>query len=575
MGKVIVLPPEIYNRIAAGEVIENPASVVKELIENSLDAGATEIEIKIKEAGTKEITVIDNGEGMTEEDALLAIKKHTTSKIKSIDDLNNIKSYGFRGEALSSIVSVSITEIITKTKEIELGLKLFIEDSGKKISKSYVASKDGTTIKVLNLFYNTPARKKFLKGKTTEIRYIKETVTSIALAQPKVKFTLNIDNQNEFNFYQKENFFERIIEVFGEELRDNLIYFENLSDYFQVRGYVSKPNFNRPTRNFQYLFLNQRPITAKYFNFWISEAYKELLPTGRFPYAFVYIIASPQFVDVNVHPAKKEVRFLNEFYIGEKIISGIRNALTSENIIPAVNLPSSEQIKNEDLKENIQQAINYFVSKKENEKEIEKSFYQEKELEKPMPIKENFFTLFNTYIFYEKDDNEVLVIDQHAAHERVIYERLKRDIENKKEIIQNLLIPLNITLSPSEMNLLKENKELLNEIGFLFGEFGQNTIAIYGVPSYIRHIDDRQLFLDIIAILAEEKKVDRLKVREKILKSMACKSAIKAGDYLSKEQKEFLIKDLLENEGEYTCPHGRPAVVKLFKKEIEKWFQRT
>jgi len=207
MGKVIVLPPEIYNRIAAGEVIENPASVVKELIENSLDAGATEIEIKIKEAGTKEITVIDNGEGMTEEDALLAIKKHTTSKIKSIDDLNNIKSYGFRGEALSSIVSVSITEIITKTKEMELGLKLFIEDSGKKISKSYVASKDGTTIKVLNLFYNTPARKKFLKGKTTEIRYIKETVTSIALAQPKVKFTLNIDNQNEFTFYQKENFF--------------------------------------------------------------------------------------------------------------------------------------------------------------------------------------------------------------------------------------------------------------------------------------------------------------------------------------------------------------------------------
>lgn len=571
MGKVILLPPEIYNRIAAGEVIENPASVVKELIENSLDAKADEIEIKIKDAGKKEIIVSDNGEGMTEEDALLAIKKHATSKVKTVQDLNNITTYGFRGEALSSIVSVSIVEIITKTHESEAALKLLIEDSGKKISKSYISAKTGTTIRVLNLFYNTPARKKFLKSSQTELRHIKETIIAIALANPKVKFTFTVDSENEFTFYKRNNFLERIIEIFGEELKDNLIYFENSTNFFQVRGYVSKPSFNRPSRNFEYLFLNHRPISTKYFSYWISEAYKELLPKGRYPYAFVYIFASPEFVDVNVHPAKKEVRFVNEYLIGEKIILGIRNSLSNIE----KSLPVIEQEKAE-LKVKIENGIQTFIES-EASKPQDKAVFQKKEIEPKISEfkKENFFTLFNTYIFYEKNDEEVLVIDQHAAHERVIYERLKREMENKKENIQNLLIPLNIHLSSIEMDVLNSKKEVLNELGFVFGEFGPNSIAVYGVPSYIRHTDDKQLFLDIISFLLENQKIDSVKLKEELLKTIACKSAIKAGDYLSKEQKEYLIKDLLENEMEYTCPHGRPAVVKLLKREIEKWFQRT
>ena len=574
MGKIVLLPPEIYNRIAAGEVIENPASVVKELIENSLDANADELKIIIKNAGKKEITVSDNGEGMTEEDVTLAIKKHSTSKIKTVEDLNNIKTFGFRGEALSSIVSVAIVEIITKTSNMDAGVKLLVEDAGRKIKKTYIPTKTGTTVKVLHLFYNTPARLKFLKSNNTELKYIKDTITAIALSNPDIKFELIVDAQKDLTFYKQETVLDRICEIYGAELKETLIYFESGDDFLKVKGYISKPAINRPTRNVQYLFLNKRPIIAKYFNFWISEAFKELVPKGRYPYAFVYIDASSEFVDVNVHPAKKEVRFLNEFFIGNKIINTIKSVLSPQTAIPEI--PHIEPKKSEnkkEIKESIQNAIYKFVQTQEKKKQpvvtpVEPVSFKEFKTE-------NFFTLFNTYIFYEKNENEVLVIDQHAAHERVIYERLKYEIKKKENLTQNLLIPLNVSLSPSEMEVLKSTEDILKEIGFVFEEFGQNTIAIYGVPSYIRHTDDKSLFLDIISLLMDNKKVDTITLKEEILKTIACKSAVKAGDYLNKEQKEVLIKQLLDVESKYTCPHGRPAIIKLSKKEIEKWFSRT
>jgi len=545
MGKIVLLPPEIYNRIAAGEVIENPASVVKELIENSLDANADNIVVQIKEAGKKEITVIDNGEGMTEEDALLAIKKHSTSKIKTVEDLNNIKTFGFRGEALASIVSVAIVEIITKTAEMETAVKLLIENDGKKINKTYVSTNTGTTVKVLRLFYNTPARLKFLKSNNTEIKYIKDIFTAIALANPDVKFELTIEHSSDIILHKQQTVLDRICEIFGEELRENLLYFESGDNFLNIRGYVSKPIITRPSsKNVQYLFLNKRPITAKYFNYWISESYKEIVPKGRYPFAFVYITASSEFVDVNVHPAKKEVRFLNEFFVSNKLINAIRDVLTQEKAVPEITISVPE--KKEEIKESIQKSIHRFVQT--HQEPIQKD-YTPAATGKPETFKEfkseNFFTLFNTYIFYEKDENEVLVIDQHAAHERVIYERLKRETEKKKNLTQNLLIPLNITLSPSELEVLKSAESLLKDIGFVFEEFGQNTIAIYGVPSYIRHTDDKTLFLDIISLLMDNKKADTVTLKEEILKTMACKSAVKAGDYLNKEQKEMLIKQLL------------------------------
>ncbi len=573
MGKIVLLPPEVYNRIAAGEVIENPASVIKELIENSLDANSSEIIIKIKDAGKKEISVTDNGEGMTEEDALLAIKKHSTSKIKKVEDLENIETYGFRGEALSSIVSVSRTEIITRQKSMDSAVRLVIENSGKKVNKFYIQSKVGTTIKVLSLFYNTPARLKFLKSNNTELKYIKQTLTSIALTNPQIKFEVYNDENRDIMFYQQENILNRICEIFGEELREDLIYIESGDNYFKVQGYISKPAVNRPTRNFQYLFLNNRPITAKYFNFWISEAYKDLIIKGRFPIAFIYLTAAPDFVDINVHPSKKEVRFLNEYFVGNKIIKTIKSNLT-----PEIGIPTLKNLNEKRIEEGIADSIKNSISKfLESENETELTNHKTASLNYEQTVSANktlnFFTLFNTYIFIQKDD-EVLIIDQHAAHERVIYERLKKEIEKEENLTQNLLLPINLNLSPVELEVLKKHQDILRKLGFVFEDFGGNSVAIYGVPSYIRHKDDKNLFKDIIADLMANKKIDKLNLKEEVLKTISCKSAIKAGDYLSYEEKEILIKDLLEKEERYTCPHGRPAVVKLSKKEIEKWFAR-
>ncbi|MBN1897381.1 MAG: DNA mismatch repair endonuclease MutL [Spirochaetes bacterium] len=577
MTKIISLPPEIYNRIAAGEVIENPASVVKELVENSLDAHASEIKIIVQNGGKKEITVMDNGEGMSEDDALLAMKKHTTSKIRDLDDLNHIHTFGFRGEALSSMVSVAQMEIKTRTKESDAAVKFFIEPGGKKIKKDYGPSETGTTVRVLNLFHNTPARLKFLKSDATEIKYIKETVTAIALAHYDKKFELIIDNKNDITLYRSPTILDRIREIFGRELGEHLIYLESAEDLFDLKGYVSKPSENRSTRQFQFLFLNQRPIKAKYFSYWISEGYKEMIPRSRYPFAFIFIDAASEFVDVNVHPAKKEVRFLNEYFLGNRLIKAIRSLLTPATGISQVHLDVSSgespkqktDIQKESIKESVSRSL----------------FQYEKKGRRPAPvpdfeqkttfIKENYFTLFNTYIFYEKNEDEILIVDQHAAHERVIYERIKRAVAEKNNMTQSLLIPLNISLSPAEQEVLKSSRDILKQIGFEFEEFGQNTMTLQGVPSYIRHMDDRQLFLDIMGLIMENKKVDPVTIKEEIMKEMACKSAVKAGDYLSKEQKEILLQDLLEDESRFTCPHGRPAVVRISKKEIEKWFHRS
>ncbi len=588
MGEIVELTPDIYNRIAAGEVIENPASVVKELVENSIDAGADIVKVIVEKAGKKRIVVEDNGKGMSEEDAILSIKKHTTSKIKSVEDLQNIKTFGFRGEALSSIVSVAIVDIITRRKEDEVGVKLHIENND--IQISHIGTNPGTRIVVNNLFYNTPARLKFLKSDSSELLKIKDMLTNFAMANYNVRFEIYIDNKTPLIFKKENTLLDRLKMIWGKDVTDNLLYFEISKPLFKIYGYASKPSLNKPNRSSQYLFLNKRIIKNKYFNYWISKAYENLIIKGRYPIVFVFIDASPEFVDVNVHPAKTEVRFLNEYIISSSLIYAIRKSLENENIIPEIKREIST--KNEDksgIKKEIENSImNFFKRNKDNESISEKDFFIKKEVE----VKEkevdkeryeeknsfytgNYFSLFNTYIFFEKNDEEVLIIDQHAAHERIIYERLKRDIEKKENIKQNLLIPINVNLSPVEGEIVKNNISLFNEIGFEVEEFGNNSYLIRSIPAYIRHNqDDKSLFKDIIEILKENRKVDKKVIFDEILKTMSCKSAIKAGDYLSKEEKEFLITELLKNEEVYTCPHGRPAIIRLKKYEIEKWFKR-
>ncbi len=588
MGEIVELTPDIYNRIAAGEVIENPASVVKELVENSIDAGADIVKVIVEKAGKKRIVVEDNGKGMSEEDAILSIKKHTTSKIKSVEDLQNIKTFGFRGEALSSIVSVAIVDIITRRKEDEVGVKLHIENND--IQISHIGINPGTRIAVNNLFYNTPARLKFLKSDSSELLKIKDILTNFAMANYNVRFEIYIDNKTPLIFKKENTLLDRLKMIWGKDVTDNLLYFEISKPLFKIYGYASKPSLNKPNRSSQYLFLNKRIIKNKYFNYWISKAYENLIIKGRYPIVFVFIDASPEFVDVNVHPAKTEVRFLNEYIISSSLIYAIRKSLENENIIPEIKREIST--KNEDksgIKKEIENSImNFFKRNKDNESISEKDSFIKKEVE----VKEkevdkeryeeknsfytgNYFSLFNTYIFFEKNNEEVLIIDQHAAHERIIYERLKRDIEKKENIKQNLLIPINVNLSPVEGEIVKNNISLFNEIGFEVEEFGNNSYLIRSIPAYIRHNqDDKSLFKDIIEILKENRKVDKKVIFDEILKTMSCKSAIKAGDYLSKEEKEFLITELLKNEEVYTCPHGRPAIIRLKKYEIEKWFKR-
>ncbi len=584
MGEIIELSPEVFNRIAAGEVIENPASVVKELVENSLDAGADFIKIIIKQSGKKEITVADNGRGMSEEDALLSIKKHTTSKIKNVNDLHKIKTFGFRGEALSSIISVAIVDVITKRDKDDIAVKLHIENSGKDVSLSKAGANTGTTISVFNLFYNTPARLKFLKSDSSELTRIKNIFTSIAMANFDVRFELYVDNMEPIIYKKQTTVLDRLSEIYGESIKNKLIFFETDRQSFKIYGYAGKPDFNKPNRTSQFLFLNRRPIKTKFFSYWLSVAFDNFLMKGRHPVAFVFINASPEFVDVNVHPAKTEVRFLNESVLSGTIINSIRNALNNTDIIPEVSVKQEsvtefkEEVKTSlmNFYEKHTSANNNYPDTKISDSSVTKksvSYNNEKDENNYPYIKENYFTLFNTYIFLEQGEN-VLIIDQHAAHERIIYERLKRDIEKRENIKQNLLIPININLTPDEYEVVKNNIDILESIGFDIEEFGINSYVLRSVPAYIRHSNDKELFFDIVAVLKEGKKISRKEVFDEILKTMSCKSAVKAGDYLNKEQKEYLIKELLKEEEVYNCPHGRPAVIKLSKYEIEKWFKR-
>ncbi len=571
MAKVILLAPEVYNQIAAGEVIENPASVVKELIENSLDAGASKIKIEITRAGKREIKVVDNGEGMTEEDLSLAIKKHATSKIKDMKDLQKIVSYGFRGEALPSIISVSIVEIITKTEEMEAGVRFFIEEGGKKIYKNYVSHPVGTTVRVLNLFYNTPARKKYLKSDATELRHIKEVFLNFLLARYDVDLHLLIDKKNKEEFKATQDLLERINQIYTKEITKKLIPIKEEREGIKIYGYVSTPDLNRPTRSEQFLFLNKRPIHHRYFSFWIQQAYMDLIPKGRFPYAFVYIDMLPELIDVNVHPSKKEVRFQDEYFVSSLIIKSIKNALKLKEAIPVMN---GDRFKPTELNQGKREFLSKATVRSDERRQPTFDEKVEHTLPKFYAYPGKIFSIFNTYIIYAEKES-ILIIDQHAAHERIIFERLKKVISEGKIEIQKLLMPVIISLSPEEIEIIKEKEELLKKLGYEIEEFGGNTIILRGIPAYIRRTDDRELFLDIIALIKEKHALKPYELIEEILKQMACKSAVKAGDPLTVPEMENIVSHILKETEIFFCPHGRPVVIKLTKKEFEKMFHRS
>lgn len=582
MAQIIELKPEIYNRIAAGEVVENPASIVKELLENSIDAESSEIEINIKQAGKKEITIVDNGYGMNKDDLYLAIKKHTTSKIKNVKDLNNIKTFGFRGEALSSIISVSIVELTSKTKQMDMGIKLIIENAGSKIIENKVSLNKGTSIKVSHLFHNTPARLKFLKNDKKELLNIKQTINSLIIPHYTVNFKVQYEDQNPVIYKAKKSILDRIKDVYGEEFISDLIEFKNINSEFKLFGYISKPSFNKSNKNYQFLYLNNRPIVTKFFNYWLTIAYENLLMKQRYPIAFIFLEAPPTYYDVNVHPAKREVRFINEHYISQTIIHNIKSNLNKELFIPEIkniNQPREKEINKKKYIKEVNTTINRFLSDFQNEEVFDNNIKKKNSKNTFTSLEAlynvDYLSLFNTYIIFEMiNENTVYLIDQHAAHERILYERIKRDSENAEEISQNLLIPIHLQLSNVEYQVVMDHLDIFQDIGYQIEDFGGQSIILKAIPSYFQNIDDKQLFLDVLSDIMENKTIDKIRLKDDIISSIACRSAIKAGDRISEIEKQAIIKDLMEIENRYTCPHGRPAVIKLTKQELEKWFKR-
>jgi len=611
--KIKILPPDLVNKIAAGEVVERPVSVVKELVENSIDAEATEISVEIKSGGLKYIRVVDNGWGMDKEDVELAFSHHATSKITSFEELNRILTLGFRGEALPSIALVSQVDVVTKPRsfspspvsspikgeEVSKGVLQYAPTSGTQIkveggqikSINEIGTLEGTSITVRELFYNTPARRKFLKSPNSETRQIIERMTTFALAFPQTSFKLKVDGKEALNLQKADGLKQRIGQIFGSQILKQILELDCDYDVVQIKGFLGKPEIAKTSRAEVYLFVNQRNIFSKSLYHAILTGYKDLLPKGKFPWGIVYLSLPPDTVDVNVHPAKKEVRFSNEKQMYEFLYSAVYKTLNTGLVMP-IYTDMKEKLMTTDkeraygntplhLKEG---SPGYFT-----EKDKIQSFQQEflAEVFKGMkisPLKEkkagepaagvaNLWQLSNMYILAQIKGS-LVVMDQHAAHERVLYEEAVRNLTMEKASSQHLLFPIVTELSPSEFMAFEENNELINKLGFEVKPFGGRSVLISGVPP-LPKIQNGEVFLkDILVDLEERLKAGGEKVKS-VAVSFACKGAIKAGDKLSLEEMNSLFDQLFATKEPYSCPHGRPTLIRIPIEELNKRFERT
>ena len=600
MGKIRILDESVSNIIAAGEVVENPASMIKELIENSLDAGATMIKIYVKSSG-RYVKLIDNGSGMEKEDLFLSIERHATSKIKDKDDIFNLKTYGFRGEALASIASVSKLNLASRTENNQSGTVLTI-NAGKILEITEIAMGIGTEIEVNNLFYNTPARLKFLRSEGTEYSKIKSVVLTEALANYDCGFTLNIDGKDLVKTSGK-GIKNCIFELFGQNTLKNLKEFP--------LGYAGNLNILRSNRESIYTYINGRYVKSAIIEKAVIDSYYTKLMKGRYPFAIIFLEIDPKEIDVNVHPSKKIVKFSNETriysYVKQKMDEVL--ALEEREDLPVFVDFVEEKIANTEdvLEKNIPFIQNDFYSQNNENKMEEKVIFErkaeynsykkeiipvekqsipgvdmqiniqkvEEKIEKPIMINEvksNYRIigqLHNMYILVERD-SELEIYDQHIVHERILYEELREKHLKKEIAVQNLLVPLKVEVSVKEKELVENNIELFKEYGFEIDEFGERELLIRTVPIFDFRESVKDTFFYILDRVNEE---DFRDFREKILISMSCKNAIKAHEPLSFQEMKILI-DKLHIYGKYTCPHGRPIIIKLPFEKLDKMFGR-
>lgn len=700
MGKIVLLDDSTINKIAAGEVIERPASVVKEIMENSIDAGATSITVEIKNGGISYIRVTDNGKGIMQDDMEIAFERHATSKLRSAEDLNEIKSMGFRGEALASIAAIAKVDLVSKTKDSATGYEVVIE-GGKILSKEETGCPNGTSITIENLFYNTPVRYKFLKKDFTESGYIEDVVTRIALVHPEIAIRLINTGKTVIQTSGNGDIQSIIYGIYGKEIAENLINIDYVYEDIKVKGVIGKPVISRSNRTNQIFFVNKRYVKDKTLSGAAEQAFKGFVTIGKHGFLVLDIEMDPQKVDVNVHPTKLEVRFQEETKIFKAIYHSIRDGLlkgdlvadtssidkidsestrynteevgaeqeiekpNSTNFRDILNKEQTEttkidnnenKIKEENQAEQkteqafkevmnklqrmqnivktVNDQINTSVSKPEDEK-LEKETTQEnssntekvesesqflemyeknfgiaikkgdkdedEEKEQEVNVSQEFKPInsqdsisvfenseeyktkptykfigiaFNTYIIIEMKD-DLYIIDQHAAHERIMYEKIKKNYySNTEKDSQLMLLPDIITLTRKEMGIYQDNKEMFKKAGFIVDEFGENTVKLSGVPNVLIDLETKELFLETLDEINTVARTAKQEIEEKFIATVACKAAVKAHMVLGKQEVEELLDKLLVLPNPFTCPHGRPTAIKMTKNDIEKKFSR-
>ena len=575
MGRIKLLSDDLKNKIAAGEVVERPASVVKELIENSLDSGATEIDVIVKGGGNVSVQVIDNGVGLEKDDLLIAFARHSTSKIESVDDLSNIDTLGFRGEALSSIASVAKVKALSSVNGEDSGYEISV--SGGEISQPEpVALSKGTAISVSDLFFSIPARRKFLKSAQVELRHIIRTVRRFGLCQPNVRFTLTADDK-EVMTLAPMTLIDRIAAVHDPSYRENLLEVNHQAGLFAITGYVGNLNLIRKRRGEQNLFLNGRYIVNKLLNSAIYSAYQSLVSRGEFPFFAINLKVPLDTVDVNVHPMKIEVRFRDEWRVYHALKTAVTEALNDilstvpDFLKPSESFPSSGGQAGFSFPQSTPSAI---LSRQSIERA--KSYVQtmgETQTEEEGVNLENIWQVHTKYIVSEIKSG-LVVIDQHVAHERVLFEQAMDAMEGNPLPSQSLLFPEVVELPIEDFSTLLELLPYLEKIGFRMKEFGKNTVMIEGVPSELGWGNEREVLTEIIDTYRNQQKAQP-SFMEAVAASFACKAAVKAGDVLTQEEMQSLVDRLFATQHPYYCPHGRPIMVNLSLDELDRRFERT
>ena len=641
MPQIALLSQETIDKIAAGEVIERPSSVVKELVENAIDAGSSAVTVEIKEGGISFIRISDNGCGIEKEQIPLAFLRHSTSKIKSVEDLFTVTSLGFRGEALSSIAAVSQVELITKTNGDFTGSRYLIEGS-KEVSLEEIGAPDGTTFIIRNLFYNTPARKKFLKSAQTEGTYIHELMQRMILSHPDVAFKFIMNNQVKLQSSGNGNIKDIIYHLYGRDITKALLSITHESELFKVSGFIGKPMISRGNRGYELYFVNGRFIRSQILSKAIEDAFKPFLMQHQYPFTVLYFEIDSSLLDVNVHPTKMELRFSNQQELYREVQSILSAALVHRDIIPEVPVDTPkknemeapkiekvmpepfEQKRLEEIRKAVRKDSPYEVKYPDRQPERRETWHAQSQPEHKPPVKEQLHAsevtgtekelakeayvlreeetygakpegsyeqgsflkeeemakqkiigqLFDTYWLVEYNDR-LFIVDQHAAHEKVMYEKLKKQFEKKEFTSQAISPPIVITLSMREAEILERFKEQFTKLGFEIEHFGGAEYSICGVPGNLYRLNTRDVLIEMLDELTDgiSERATADVILDKIA-SMSCKAAVKGSQRLSLPEMEQLMKDLMKLDNPYNCPHGRPTIIAMSKYEIEKKFKR-